>query len=207
MSTLVVLMLVILTVFVVLVVVIKRSIKKKETEKADKFRVISETNLLVSRYNRAVQEYEDVIRQLGMKLDNTHDADARSKANTLMNGFEATRNTVFDLLSCLNTDALAPEDIFDTNSRAESGIYEMEEAVKELRYIRPVRKEIETEPFDYSKVSKAGSSFFSGCKTKEALKSRYRDLVRAFHPDSGHGDSDTLIKIKEEYEKELSLYE
>lgn len=207
MPKLVVLMLAVLVTGAVLAIIIKRKSRKKLEEYNEKTRLRNEANLLVSRYNRAVQEYEDVARQLAAKLDNTHDADARGKANELMTGFEAARNTVFDTLSSMNMDELDAGDIFDVNSRAESSIYDMEEAIKALRYIRPVRHEIEDEPFDYSKVSSTSVGFFSGCRTKDALKSRYRDLVRAFHPDSGHGDSDTLIKIKEEYEKELATYE
>lgn len=207
MPTLVALMLAVLVTGTVLAVLIKRRSRKKIEDYNERIRLRNEANLLVSRYNRAVQEYEDVAKQLAAKLDNTRDADARGKANVLMTEFESSRNTVFDMLSSINMDELGSEEIFDTNSRAESIIYDMEEAIKGLRYIRPVRHEIEDEPFDYSRAAKPGVGFFSGCATKDALKSRYRDLVRAFHPDSGHGDSDTLIRIKEEYEKELATYE
>lgn len=44
------------------------------------------------------------------------------------------------------------------------------------------------------------SLFFSGVKNTRALKKRYKDLIKIFHPDNGAGDTEVLQRINEEYE-------
>jgi len=43
-------------------------------------------------------------------------------------------------------------------------------------------------------------SFFSGCDTLEKLKTRYKQLSRAFHPDLGSGDTESMQLLNMEYE-------
>lgn len=51
------------------------------------------------------------------------------------------------------------------------------------------------------------NGFFAGVNSLLALKKRYKDLLKIYHPDNYTGDSDTLVAIKEEYESLLSYYE
>lgn len=44
------------------------------------------------------------------------------------------------------------------------------------------------------------SAFFSGVDNTRALRKRYKDLIKIFHPDNGQGDTEVLQKINEEYE-------
>lgn len=43
--------------------------------------------------------------------------------------------------------------------------------------------------------------FFNGVNSGLALKKRYKDLIKIFHPDNLCGDTDTIQKINKEYEK------
>ena len=43
--------------------------------------------------------------------------------------------------------------------------------------------------------------FFRGVNNQVALKKRYKDLMKIYHPDNSSGDSEILIKINEEYEE------
>ena len=43
--------------------------------------------------------------------------------------------------------------------------------------------------------------FFEGCKTPEAVKKRYRDLCKVYHPDSGNGSEAVFEAICEEYNR------
>ena len=43
--------------------------------------------------------------------------------------------------------------------------------------------------------------FFEGCKTPEAIKKRYRDLCKVYHPDSGNGSEAVFEAICEEYNR------
>lgn len=48
--------------------------------------------------------------------------------------------------------------------------------------------------------SMAVSLFFKGVTSPLALKKRYRDLIKIFHPDNLCGDKETLQMINQEYE-------
>lgn len=48
--------------------------------------------------------------------------------------------------------------------------------------------------------------FFKGVDSELALKKRYRDLTKIFHPDNLNGDTDTLKNINREYDALKKLY-
>ncbi len=45
------------------------------------------------------------------------------------------------------------------------------------------------------------SGFFEGCKDQAAIKRRYHDLCKVYHPDSGNGSEEIFRRITEEYER------
>ena len=48
--------------------------------------------------------------------------------------------------------------------------------------------------------------FFKGVDNELALKKRYRDLTKIFHPDNLNGDTDTLKHINKEYNALKQIY-
>ncbi len=53
--------------------------------------------------------------------------------------------------------------------------------------------------------SENAAGFFADCRTKAALKRRYHDLCKVYHPDSGNGSAEIFYHIKEEYDRLSSL--
>ena len=51
------------------------------------------------------------------------------------------------------------------------------------------------------------SIFFKGVGTPLALKKRYKDLIKIFHPDNVAGDKDIIQRINKEYENLKVKYE
>ena len=51
------------------------------------------------------------------------------------------------------------------------------------------------------------SIFFQGVRTPLALKKRYKDLIKIFHPDNVAGDKDIIQRINREYETLKAKYE
>ena len=45
------------------------------------------------------------------------------------------------------------------------------------------------------------TGFFEGCKTPEAIKKRYRDLCKVYHPDNGNGSEAIFAAICDEYNR------
>ena len=52
-----------------------------------------------------------------------------------------------------------------------------------------------------------GELFFCGVDSEEALKKRYKDLIKIYHPDNLNGDKNTIQEINTEYDKLKALYE
>ena len=48
--------------------------------------------------------------------------------------------------------------------------------------------------------------FFKGVDSELALKKRYRELTKIFHPDNLNGDTDTLKCINREYDALKKVY-
>lgn len=45
-----------------------------------------------------------------------------------------------------------------------------------------------------------GEMFFKGVASPQALKKRYKDLIKIYHPDSENGDNQTVQEINREYD-------
>lgn len=45
-----------------------------------------------------------------------------------------------------------------------------------------------------------GEMFFKGVASPQALKKRYKDLIKIYHPDSEFGDNQTVQEINREYD-------
>lgn len=75
------------------------------------------------------------------------------------------------------------------------------------------RKKLEREKAEFSRLKKAADieslddnfnikgSLFAGCNNTLALKKRYRDLLKIFHPDNLCGDKDMVTQINKEYDR------
>lgn len=51
------------------------------------------------------------------------------------------------------------------------------------------------------------SAFFQGVRNPLALKKRYKDLIKIFHPDNVAGDKEVIQRINKEYERLKEHYE
>ena len=51
------------------------------------------------------------------------------------------------------------------------------------------------------------SVFFQGVRNPLALKKRYKDLIKIFHPDNVAGDKDVIQRVNREYERLKEHYE
>lgn len=51
-----------------------------------------------------------------------------------------------------------------------------------------------------------GTCFFRGVDSELALRKRYKELIKIFHPDNMCGDTKTLLRIQAEYESIRSQY-
>lgn len=77
---------------------------------------------------------------------------------------------------------------------------------EQMENSRTSRQKASSYDYDYE-YDTSGLMFFQGVTNRLALKKRYRDLIKIFHPDNLAGDKETLQRINHEYEQLLSRYE
>lgn len=71
--------------------------------------------------------------------------------------------------------------------------------------VRQYQQKQEPTPRESPSVVK-GELFFIGVQSEIALKKRYKDLVRIYHPDNMCGDTETLQEINREYDRLRMLF-
>lgn len=81
---------------------------------------------------------------------------------------------------------------------------EKEQVERQRDFYRYVN-EYQSGGYNTSNVVK-GELFFCGVDNEDALKKRYKDLIKIYHPDNLNGDKSTIQEINTEYEKLKALY-
>lgn len=103
----------------------------------------------------------------------------------------------------------AEEELAGERLRRDQELFEKKVEVlkRELRLLASERQQFEREKavFQEARNQKAVPSltpklFFKGVDSELALKKRYRELTKIFHPDNLNGDTDTLKCINREYD-------
>ena len=111
--------------------------------------------------------------------------------------------------------------IEDRRMEQEKQLFEMKWKIleSELKKLAAEKEEIEKQRKSYRRAGEQanrvekkpsmvvrGELFFCGVTNKTALKKRYKDLIKIYHPDNASGDKSTLQEINNEYEKLKVLY-
>ena len=73
---------------------------------------------------------------------------------------------------------------------------------KEKSYIQREKDELKRmRQASQGEAAIRSGTFFCGVSSLSALKKRYRDLMKVYHPDNENGDETTVLYINKEYEK------
>ena len=70
---------------------------------------------------------------------------------------------------------------------------------KEKQQIKYMKEKAMAEQFSHTHVNSYGL-FFKGVGNELALRKRYKDLIKIYHPDNLGGDTDTIQRINKEYD-------
>ena len=92
----------------------------------------------------------------------------------------------------------------------QNGFRELEEDRRQferekLRF--ETERKVQRENFEYTGNVTRAQVFFRGVTNQLALKKRYKDLMKIFHPDNLCGDNETVLAISKEYEKLRKEYD
>lgn len=111
----------------------------------------------------------------------------------------------------------------DRRREQEKQLFEMKWKIleEELKKLANEKKQVEKQRKFYQYVNEHESSaaeepagkivkgdmFFVGVKDKQALKKRYKDLIKIYHPDNLSGDVGTIQEINREYDMLQAQYQ
>ncbi len=110
-----------------------------------------------------------------------------------------------EALDCRMKEFKAEERLFNQKLEILKASYMQLDSEKRFLDKEKLKFESEKKHFQYDsrdirKEAMAVAFFFRGCNNILALKKRYKDLIKIFHPDNLCGDKETLQMINREYE-------
>lgn len=123
-------------------------------------------------------------------------------------------------LAAAKNEFAAKMQLEERNREQEKRLFNMKWKIleDELKKVAEEKKQVERQKEFYRYVSEheydnssydvvRGEMFFCGVDNEKALKKRYKDLIKIYHPDNVCGDTTTIQEINCEYEKLLALFD
>lgn len=161
---------------------------------------------------RELQNRSWSMEQKGEDSEENGDADLRELEEHI-NGLEPLADTVESVLDGRDNPLLRSawgnyyrslSSIVDECGKYRQGIPrdKFKRLIPRIRQLGRLRSEVQTlvEKQRRENANPAQSSvFFAGCSDMEKLEKRYKTLCKAYHPDTGGGDTETFQKMQEEY--------
>lgn len=83
---------------------------------------------------------------------------------------------------------------------------EREQVERQKRFYQYVTEHETKVPEEAGRIVR-GDLFFVGVEDKQALKKRYKDLLKIYHPDNLSGDVGTIQEINREYDRLREQYQ
>lgn len=84
---------------------------------------------------------------------------------------------------------------------------EKQQVEKQRNFYRYVEEHEKKNQIPIAKCEGMGEMFFVGVGSEPALKRRYKDLIKIYHPDNLDGDTGTLQEINREYDRLKAIYQ
>lgn len=181
-------------------------------------RDVEKINASIELHNDTLHKWNSVTDKMNMNLDRkkreiilARDAQASSALSNLVREFNVIADDVSNYImrSSFCIDRKDPTGSLYCTDRIKELI------VKALAISNTV-EELTVEAFDEPHVhsqrrstfdlSHIELSFFSGCKSKAEVESRYRSLAKAFHPDNKGGDKTMFEELQRQHETKLKEY-
>lgn len=83
---------------------------------------------------------------------------------------------------------------------------EKQQVEKQRRFYQYVSEYEKQEAIETAERTVRGDMFFAGVQNKQALKKRYKELIKIYHPDNLAGDVGTIQEINREYDRLQAQY-
>lgn len=173
---------------------------------------------------------ENAVEQAAMRIETDEIAFAQwshEEADLLERGKQALRKEKKELerqrrkLEREKRDFAAVKHCEDKRIEKEKQLFEMKWRIleEELKKLADEKKQVERQRNFYKYLADheikeekntavvRGELFFAGVEDKQALKKRYKDLLKIYHPDNRSGDVGTIQEINREYDRLQAMYQ
>lgn len=168
---------------------------------------------LIAEQNMISVDSEQALDKHWLFQENIRIENEKKKLDAEKKDFAVYRKDTERRISLLQRQIDTEKSLFDQKLKILQSAYQQLEldrkAVERDKRLYHMNKEYEHENTVIQYVSI--HSFFKGVDSMLALKKRYKDLLKIFHPDNLCGDKDTVQMINKEYnalkEKYLDLAE
>ena len=155
---------------------------------------------LTSEKSQLQSDYEEIYRRRRELISEKHQLDHERKQLTLE--ISKLKEQVEYERKRLKDD----EKLFDKKQKVIERAYELLDKDKkniseEYEKVERLKSDLRRMRAQTSKEVYATGLFFRGVNNMVALKKRYKDLLKIYHPDNICGDNEILLKINKEYEE------
>ncbi|MCR5634096.1 MAG: hypothetical protein K6F90_02160 [Lachnospiraceae bacterium] len=155
---------------------------------------------LTSEKSQLQSDYEEIYRRRRELISEKHQLDHERKQLTLE--ISKLKEQVEYERKRLKDD----EKLFDKKQKVIERAYELLDKDKkniseEYEKVERLKSDLRRMRAQASKEVYATGLFFRGVNNMVALKKRYKDLLKIYHPDNICGDNEILLKINKEYEE------
>lgn len=183
--------------------------KKQQTEE--------DTNLLIDNVCRNINEhintYNNILAEANIitttkreEIINANDMDAMAELKIYTVEFQEQQELVsnrIEHIKRLLEEEHDFESAFKQNQMLKEEVDLFAHIIEKMKYIE-IHRTNYSDAFKNTNFAKQQQperelNFFSGCETKEEADKRYRNLSKAFHPDTGCGDTELFQKMTDEY--------
>lgn len=174
--------------------------KKKEIKELQNLleEVCRDINAYIQKYNNIQTEVSMIENKKREEIINKNDMDAYTELRIYTEEFNEKQELVSSLIDNVKEILDKQGDINDAfliNKQIKEELEELHHITEKIKYIE-VQSRIQH--MNHTKTSPQ-VSFFDGCNTKEEADKRYKSLSKAFHPDTGYGDTGLFQRMTDEY--------
>lgn len=186
---------------------ISQARKKEEVENMQTLleNICRNANVYITDYNNIISEVDIIKNQKRNEISSKNDLDALTEFKIYCTEFQEQQEIVVNQIENLKTLLDEKQDFntaFVENKKLKENLENLSHVVEKIKYIEVKRCTYSgcNQNVNSNTISqKKELNFFHGCLTQMEADKRYRNLSKAFHPDTGCGDTDLFQKMTDEY--------
>lgn len=198
-------------IIITIVVIITMATTSSKSKDNEGKKLEDQINACIRDYNDVQQQFVTRYNKVLSKTIDYNDMTALESIDKIYDTYAFYQKRFDDNLKCVDQIAENPHIQKSDLGKLKQLVEEMQTNITKMKIeasnitgISP-QEQFDEDDFDFDNESQPelvnnNLNFFKGCSTKEMADKRYRSLAKAFHPDTGTGDTDLFAELQNEYE-------